>query len=42
MTAYSPLRIDSSDFGNSVEMLELKSETFPIELFLGIPVQKYI
>lgn len=42
MTAYSPLRIDSSEFGNSVEMLELKSETLPIELVLGIPIYKYI
>lgn len=39
MTAYSPLRIDSSEFGKSDVMLELQSRIFPIELVLGIPTE---
>lgn len=40
MTAYSPLRIDSSEFGSSDAMLELKSEIFPMERVLGIPIRE--
>lgn len=42
MTAYSPLRIDSSEFGKSDVMLELQSRIFPMELVLGIPTEEYV
>lgn len=38
MTAYSPLRIASSEFGKWSLTLAPESETVPIELVLGIPV----
>lgn len=38
MTAYSPLRIASSEFGKLSVTIALESETFPIELVLGIPI----
>lgn len=38
MTAYSPLRIASSEFGMLSVTLERESKTFPIELVLGIPI----
>ena len=41
MTAYSPLRSASSEFGKlsvALTALAAQSETFPIELVLGIPI----
>lgn len=38
ITAYSPLRIASSEFGKLSVTLAPDSETFPIELVLGIPI----
>lgn len=38
MTAYSPLRIASSEFGKWSATLAPESETLPMELILGIPV----
>lgn len=38
MTAYSPLRIASSEFGKWSVTLAPNSETFPMESVLGIPV----
>lgn len=38
ITAYSPLRIASSEFGKLSVTLAPDSETFPMELVLGIPI----
>lgn len=38
ITAYSPLGIASSEFGKLSVTLALDSETFPIELVIGIPI----
>ena len=38
MTAYSPLRIASSELGKLSVTLEPESKTLPIEFDLGIPI----
>lgn len=38
MTAYSPLRIASSEFGKLSATLEPESKTLPIEFVLGMPI----
>lgn len=38
ITAYSPLRIASSEFGKLSATLAPDSETFPMELVLGMPI----